>query len=66
MKRINFLNKSLFDFENEKLKLVKIFKLKNFDSNKKIRVLLNYLSWYVGMVNPGKYSLINSINLVWC
>lgn len=63
--RINFLKKNLFEFENEKLKLVKIFKLKNFDSNKKIRVLLNYLSWYVGMVNPGKYSLINSINLVY-
>ncbi len=63
--RINFLKKNLFEFENKKLKLVKIFKLKNFDSNKKIRVLLNYLSWYVGMVNPGKYSLINSINLVY-
>ena len=63
--RINFLKKSFFDFDNEKLKLVKTFKLKNFDSNKKIKVILNYLSWYTGMVNPGKYSLIESINLVY-
>ena len=63
--KINFSRKCLFDFENEKLKLIKTFKLKNLQSSKKIRVLLNYLSWYVGMVNPGKYSLINSINLVY-
>lgn len=63
--KINFFKKNLFDFENKKLKLVKIYKLKNIDSNNKIKVLLNYLSWYVGMVNPGRYSLINSINLIY-
>ena len=62
---ISFLRKNLFDFKNEKLKLVKIFKLKHINSSKKIRTLLNYLSWYVGMVNPGKFSLIDSINLVY-
>ena len=44
MARINFLKKSLFDFENEKLKLAKIIRLKDFVSDNKIRVLLNYLS----------------------
>ena len=69
---INFLKKNEYLFKNEKLKLIKTFKLSKFKSkkkiiseDKKIRIILNHLSWYVGMVNPGKYSLISNINLVY-
>ena len=68
---VHFSKKTEYQFNNEKLKLIKTFNLNNFNSSKKfisvdkkIRVILNHLSWYVGMVNPGKYSLINNINLV--
>lgn len=62
----NFLKKNKYLFKDEKMKLTKTFKLKKFISEyKKIRIILNYLSWYVGMVNPGKFSLINNINLVY-
>lgn len=68
---INFSKRTEYQFNNERLKLVKTFNLNNLNSNKKlistdkkIRIILNHLSWYVGMINPGKYSLINNINLV--
>lgn len=67
---VNFIKENKYDYKNTKLNLIKKIKIKNFQSNKnftssykKIRVILNYLSWYVGMIYPGKYSLINSINL---
>jgi len=58
---INFLKEKKYDFKDEKLKLIKTIQLKKINSNKIIRVILNHLSWYVGMVNPGKYSLITRI-----
>ena len=62
----NFLKKNEYLYKDEKLKLIKTFKLKKFISEyKKIRIILNHLSWYVGMINPGKYSLINNINLIY-
>ena len=69
---IHYSKKTEYQFKDEKLKLIKTVKLKNFNSNKKsisadkkIRIILNHLSWYVGMINPGKYSLINNINLIY-
>ena len=69
--KINFLKKKIeYKYKSEKLKLIKTINLKNFNSSKrssyeKIRVILNHLSWYVGMVNPGNFSLIADINLMY-
>ena len=70
--KINFLKKKIeYKYKSEKLKLIKTINLKNFNSSKrssyeKIRVILNHLSWYVGMVNPGNFSLIIAdINLMY-
>ena len=69
---INFSKKTEYQFNNDKLKLIKTFNFNNLNSNKKfisadkkIRIILNYLSWYVGMIKPGKFSLIYNINLVY-
>jgi len=64
---LNFSKKTEYQFKNEKLKLIKTINSnkKFISSNQKIRFILNYLSWYVGMINPGKYSLISNINLIY-
>ncbi len=61
----NNSEKKKFNFKNYKKFEIKLFK--NFKSNinhlSNITILLNALSKYVGMIYPGKYSIISDISL---
>jgi len=65
---IRFHEKKSLEFEKEKFRLTKIINIKKsvyYESNdyNSIRLILNYLSWYVGMIYPGKNSMIADINI---
>ena len=63
LKKIYQNNLTNFNSKNAKYKKFQVSSENLTTKYENIKIMLNYLSRYVGMVFPGKYSIINSINI---